>query len=171
MGRILNIYSSCTTFYKANPNFTAITCLRGTIAQPHATPSPSGWAICRPPPEQQRAGALALRFSMGIHNRRQQVLNTLRRGVASGFPLNRPGQSDPQLRALLPVPSSENHLHAWCCLSFRGRRGRGTGHLAYNLVPHRTLDHLHRWDHLTPMAQFIFPQEAIICSLPKSESL
>lgn len=80
MGRVLNIYSSRTTFYKANPNFATITCLQGAIAQPHPAPSPSGGAICRPPPEWQRLGTPALRFSMGIHNRRQQALNTPRRG-------------------------------------------------------------------------------------------
>lgn len=34
MGKVLNICSSCTTFYKSNPNFGTMTCLQGMITQP-----------------------------------------------------------------------------------------------------------------------------------------
>lgn len=34
MGKVLNICSSCTTFYQANPNFGTVTCLQHVITQP-----------------------------------------------------------------------------------------------------------------------------------------
>jgi len=137
MGRVLNINSSCTTFYKANPNSATATRLQPTIAQPHPAFSPSGHAILQTPSGMTTLGTPSLPSSMGIHNGRQWVLNTPRRDCRWA------SMKSPQLRALLPAPSSENHLGAGCWLSFRGRRRRGTGHPAYDLVPHVTLDHLH----------------------------